>query len=123
MKKIFVLLFLSLLFLQSLIQTFVITNFYVHRDAIANEFCVNKSKPQLHCNGSCHLRNQISKTTTSNEKTIPFLNTEIEIFVCNKIDEFVFEERIFEKEIAYCNFYLPAYQDPTYQISSPPPQV
>ena len=123
MKKVFVLLFLSLLFSQSLIQSFVIANFYINRDEIANAYCVNKSKPQLHCNGTCHLRNQISKTTTNNEKTIPFLNTEIEIFVSNIINDFVFEERILEKEIAHSNFLLPVYQDPTYQISSPPPQA
>ena len=101
----------------------MIANFYAYRNAIANEFCINKNKPQLHCNGSCHLRNQISKTTTSNEKTITILNTEIEIFVCNILDEFIFEERFSENEFAFNNFYLPDYQNPIYQISSPPPQA
>lgn len=38
----------------------------LNQKAITQEFCVNKAKPQLKCNGKCHLKKQI--TTIENEK-------------------------------------------------------
>lgn len=33
---------------------------------IVTELCVNKDKPQLHCNGKCYLMKQLKKQSTNN---------------------------------------------------------
>jgi hypothetical protein len=30
-------------------------------DYIVNQLCENKAKPQLHCNGTCHLKKELAK--------------------------------------------------------------
>ncbi|WMI67715.1 hypothetical protein [Mangrovimonas sp. YM274] len=36
-------------------------------DYIIETYCVNKDKPQLQCNGKCHLAKQMQLTSTSSE--------------------------------------------------------
>lgn len=53
---------------------FIILNYYAHLSYIATHLCVNKDKPELHCNGKCFLKKQLEKdqqrnsTTTNSEK-------------------------------------------------------
>lgn len=37
----------------------VMIGFYVNQEYIAKKLCVNRDKPQLHCNGKCHLTKQL----------------------------------------------------------------
>lgn len=34
----------------------------LNQDAIAAEFCVNKDKPELQCNGKCHLKDLLAQS-------------------------------------------------------------
>jgi hypothetical protein len=36
-------------------------NFYLNQETITAKFCVNKNKPQLHCNGKCFLAKKIKE--------------------------------------------------------------
>lgn len=42
--------------------------FVLNQDYIIDKFCVNKSKPELKCNGKCHLKDAISKTSEENNE-------------------------------------------------------
>ncbi len=45
-------------------QTNLIELYYrLHTAAITQEFCINKNKPQMHCNGQCHLAKELKKAT------------------------------------------------------------
>jgi hypothetical protein len=57
---ILILLFVGLL-LQSFSKSLIMLEFRVNRDYIAEVLCVNKDKPQLQCNGKCHLKKQLEK--------------------------------------------------------------
>ena len=46
----------------------IITNFYINQAEIIEEFCENKAKPELNCNGNCHLTKELSKQI---DKTSP----------------------------------------------------
>lgn len=37
-------------------------------DYIKNELCVNKNKPELGCNGKCHLKKELAKAAASSGK-------------------------------------------------------
>lgn len=39
----------------------VMFEFYLNQAYVAQNLCVNKDKPQLHCNGKCHLRKQLNE--------------------------------------------------------------
>lgn len=52
---------LVLLLGQSLVKTFIYFDYLSDKEMITREFCINKSKPWLHCNGQCHLRKQLDK--------------------------------------------------------------
>lgn len=39
----------------------VVVWFKANQDYIAKEFCENKDKPEMHCNGKCYLKKQLKK--------------------------------------------------------------
>lgn len=49
----------------------VVARWWLNRDAIARELCVNRARPQLHCNGKCQLakRLRVQATTESQQPT------------------------------------------------------
>jgi hypothetical protein len=52
-------------FLALLAQTFskdlIVAHFYLNQSYITSHFCENKDKPQMHCNGQCHLKKTLQK--------------------------------------------------------------
>lgn len=49
------------LLLQSFSRMGVLTYFYLNQKTITKTFCINKSKPNLHCNGKCYLAKKLKK--------------------------------------------------------------
>jgi hypothetical protein len=43
------------------ISSYFFVSYQFNRAAIAEQFCVNKTKPKLNCNGKCHLSKQLKK--------------------------------------------------------------
>lgn len=60
------LLICSLLF-QNIGKTITVLSFLSNQDFITRNLCENRAKPEMHCNGKCHLRKQIKK----DEQEIP----------------------------------------------------
>ena len=80
MKQILaILLFAGILF-QSFNKELVIANYYLNKDYIAKNLCENRDKPQLHCNGKCHLCKQLNKTENNNQKSGNIKEVNIEYF-------------------------------------------
>lgn len=46
----------------------VLVNYAINKDYVAKVLCVNKNKPQMHCNGKCHLKKQL-KTEDKKEQS------------------------------------------------------
>ncbi len=42
--------------------------YIIQYDYIVNELCENKEKPQMHCNGKCHLNKALSQSTSTDEQ-------------------------------------------------------
>ena len=62
-----------------------VLEYVVNYDYIVNELCENKSKPELKCNGKCHLTKELAKASEGNsdnssDKKITFEQTEIVFF-------------------------------------------
>jgi hypothetical protein len=47
----------------------------LNKATITQNFCENKSKPKMHCNGKCHLKKQLAKDDKKQE-SMPFSSKE-----------------------------------------------
>jgi hypothetical protein len=54
-------------------KALVIGYYYLNQKYIAENLCVNKEKPQMDCNGKCHLKKQLSKQEQAGHQSVPNL--------------------------------------------------
>ena len=52
----------------SLSGLFVFAGFEMNKSYIAHELCVNRNKPQLHCNGNCYLMRKLRQAQEKEQK-------------------------------------------------------
>ena len=69
MKRILALFLIFALSFQCLVQLGLVVDFTINRDFIAKTFCVNKAKPELKCNGKCHLAKSLKKSASKEEQS------------------------------------------------------
>jgi hypothetical protein len=85
-----------------------VVEYVVNYDYIVNVLCENKDKPEMHCNGKCHLTKELAKEAGAEDKN-PFNSktskTEIPQFIISEnISEYTFAsatEIISFKNIGY----------------------
>ena len=69
-----------------------VLDYWVNYKYIANELCENQDKPEIECNGKCHLKKELAKAATeesSNSKDKKSLNKqEIEILFYQEVFNF-----------------------------------
>jgi hypothetical protein len=58
----------ALLLLQTLGQEVLVVDYQLNKARITKLYCVNKARPQLHCNGKCHLAQQLRKAEGGDKK-------------------------------------------------------
>lgn len=47
--------------LQNFSKVIIIADYVLNKEFITKNFCENKNKPKVHCNGKCHLKKQLDK--------------------------------------------------------------
>ncbi len=52
----------------SLSGLFVFAGFEMNQSYIAKELCINKNKPQMHCNGHCYLMRKLKQAQEKEQK-------------------------------------------------------
>ena len=67
-----------------------VVEYVVFYDYIKNELCVNKDKPEMGCNGKCHLTKELAKASdTDTEKgRTHFASAEIQLIYYQAIETF-----------------------------------
>lgn len=99
---------LSLVFavlLNALANLTVVLNYEVNKKYIISHFCINKSKPKLHCNGKCYMMRKM-KQQEEQEKA-PAGNSIVEKI---QIQLFFEKDFLFEPLPATSVTCSPAYQ-------------
>jgi hypothetical protein len=88
-----------------------VLDYIINYDHIATELCENKAKPELHCNGKCHLAKELAKAS-EDEKPLSEKKTtqaEREVLFCDEVITFTFSPEFpvsITKSIPeYCNSY------------------
>ena len=70
----------ALLLLQTLGPELLLVSYELNKAQITARYCVNKARPQLHCNGQCHLAQQLRKTEAPDKKA-PTTSTKVKFEV------------------------------------------
>jgi hypothetical protein len=82
----------------SLSNFVMLTIFSYNQNTLAKEFCVNKNKPQLHCNGKCYLLKKLKqaqeKEQQQDQKLQKILLQEAVIMLPFKFNPYRVEEGI-----------------------------
>ena len=84
MKKI--VLFISILMLARPAIPFM--EYIINYDYIVKELCENKEKPQLKCNGKCHLKKELAKTAAVEKNS----TSDKKLSLSQQIDVLFFQE-------------------------------
>jgi hypothetical protein len=56
-----------------------VINYQINKEIIAKTYCVNKAKPNLHCNGKCHLAKQLKKQDKSQNQSNSTIKSKVEL--------------------------------------------
>ncbi len=64
-----------------------VVEYVVLYDYIKNELCVNKDKPELACNGKCHLSKEMANAADNDAEKHRFSSAESHIITFQEIDD------------------------------------
>lgn len=114
LKNIVAILILIGLLVQTLSKVVIFSGYLLNKDYITQKYCINKSKPKMHCNGKCHLYKQLKendKQENSGKKNVekvqdlqlfyePFNNTKayLNLFVSNSFS--IYLEKKLDSELS-----------------------
>jgi len=88
-----------------------VLDYMINYDYIAKELCENKAKPQMHCNGKCHLMKQLAKAAEDQkqESGKKSAQHDAEVLFCEAVTDFSFSPvaaiPVSENDTAYSNLY------------------
>ncbi|UOQ78013.1 hypothetical protein MUN84_05160 [Hymenobacter sp. 5516J-16] len=71
MRKAIAILLLFSLSVHCAGQLGIAASWWLNQDYIARVLCINRDKPQLKCNGKCHLRKQLKAVAEHEKKQQP----------------------------------------------------
>lgn len=119
MKQVFSILMMVLSLLVGFQQAIIVMHFKLNQEAIEREFCINKSKPELECHGTCHLKKQLHETGNPDPASIG---------IYQRLDMFPISSIKFEVRNVIIEIWnnLPTYKairytEPYSEIFLPPP--
>jgi hypothetical protein len=101
---------------------FPVLEYVVNYDYISKVLCENKAKPQMNCNGKCHLMKELAKAS-ENEKPISSdkknTSQEFEILFLEEIQSFPITPVFLPKQLKfntnYSNLYFHLNSDPVFR--------
>ena len=99
------------MFFQTMKFSYLVVEFTTNNKAFTEKYCSNKNKPELKCNGKCHLKAELAKASKENipasqeSKNIVILD----LLFLETLSEFKFNKLYVEKQkvsIAYSRLYF-----------------
>lgn len=108
MLKRFLCLFIVMLMgISTFTRLFYFAGYEINKDYIAKVLCINKNKPELHCNGKCFLSKKIEevekKQQSAERKTQKDITQQIMLIPSFSIKFYIAEASTLQKE--YLNNY------------------
>lgn len=121
MKQVFSVLMMVLSLLVGFQEAIIVMHFKLNQEAIEQEFCVNRNRPELQCHGTCHLKKQLQKTKNTDTASIGFYQR-VDMLPISSME---FEARSLTVEIwnSIPIYKEIQYTEPYREIFVPPPIV
>jgi len=109
------------LLLQNFSKSLIVMQFKVNQSFIASELCENRNKPQLHCNGRCHLKKELDRDAQQ-EKNNNNGKDKYEVMFVEAIQSF--HPAALPNQITFISFYkTPCLDTPASSVFHPPQSV
>lgn len=117
MKQVLVILSLVLFTYIQLFNGMVWINYELNKSEIIQKFCENKDKPEMKCEGTCHMKKMmLDEADEPGEEPLTEL-PEIQLFIENSVVEFNKTQEIQSPNFHYNNLYSHGVLD---EIDIPP---
>jgi len=79
-----------------------VMDYVVNYDYISNVLCINRDKPELHCNGKCYLSKELAKSSQEDSsKTKNQTQKIIDLYLPAEISEVVIFENNFSGKFSF----------------------
>ncbi|NDK55762.1 hypothetical protein [Pontibacter fetidus] len=122
MKNIFVISLIAVILLQTFSKVVVLADYQANKAYIMEFLCINRDKPELKCEGKCHLTKKL-KAQHDSDKQANERGQKQEVQV-NLFYQcmFAFSARRFATMVSYPSVYSCAYRSVTYHSIFHPPR-
>ncbi|MBV8255716.1 MAG: hypothetical protein JO154_24190 [Chitinophaga sp.] len=118
MKYLVIILVFAGLLLENCSKGLIVLQYWANESWVAQNLCENKDKPQMHCNGRCHLRKELEKETQQ-EKNGNSGKERFEVMFVNELQNFL--ELPEPSVVAHIGYYNnPHLPTPIFAIFHPP---
>ena len=108
------------MFIQSIGKLVVLSNYLLNKEFITFNYCENKSKPKLHCNGKCHLSKQLNEQEKQeNSSKNNFKNVD-EVQFCSEYNNCILPRVIYILNLLNCSYLDGKINNPSPSIFHPP---
>lgn len=94
-KQIVIITLICGIFTQSIGKLVLISNYFINKEFIIFNYCENKSKPKLHCNGKCHLKKQLKEQEKQESSSKSLSKSVDETQFCTEYDHTIFPRIIY----------------------------
>lgn len=99
-----------ILFVVTFQQAAILTAYWLSQDYITEKFCVNKDKPEITCQGSCHISKVLIKANATQTANTHFITAAFYFYFTSIIESNQIEENPINKQWMSINHKLyPAY--------------
>ncbi|WP_439880123.1 hypothetical protein ACSX1A_13240 [Pontibacter sp. MBLB2868] len=123
MKRFFIIALLAIMLLQIFSKMLILLDYQLNKEYIIEFLCINRDKPQLKCEGKCHLSKKLKAQAAAekrNEKQSQKQEVQLILF-CQAL--FAVPSIIPETEDLHFAGYLPGYLAEGHQTIFHPPKV
>lgn len=107
MKQGIVILLLSALLLQLFTNAVILVNYVINKEDISKNLCENRDKPQMHCNGKCHLMKQLKRGNKKQEQSpLALLKCNVQAQYFEEKQEYTFSNPEFHISIHFPRYLI-----------------
>jgi len=105
---------------QSIVKLVLLSDYILNKESITLNFCENKSKPKLKCNGKCHLKKQLKEQEKQEAPTKNSDKGTNETQFCSQYDNTIFPRLIYVSTSHNWNYLNGETNNATPSIFHPP---
>lgn len=95
MKQVVTIALIIGIFTQSIGKLVLLSNYILNKESITFNYCENKSKPKLHCNGKCHLKKQLKEQEKQESSSKNNTKSVDEVQFCSECDSHILPRIIY----------------------------